>query len=254
MSTAPKNNPPDYFGILGVPPDATTEDIKRAYREKARLYHPDVSQAPDAAERFREVVEAYSVLTDADQRAAYVLSQNTRATAPKRQTRPDDIPDWFYTVAKPRRRRVLHPSLIFFHVGLLLLGLSIAYVVLEELTQVFAVAWAAEPTQCQVIAWEATPAGQRLRYQALVPWQLEPYQSTRMFEQREADYALGQTFDCFYYQTDAIAAPLLQRYDMREIRAVVPWGLISVLFISTAVRFFWPQRHDLLSLSFFLWL
>ena len=65
----------DYFAVLGVPRNATTEDIKRAYREKARAYHPDINQSPDAADRFREIVEAYEVLSDEDQRKAYILAQ-----------------------------------------------------------------------------------------------------------------------------------------------------------------------------------
>jgi len=61
----------DYYKILGVPRDATAEDIKRAYRKLARKYHPDVSKLPDTEERFKEVSEAHEVLMDAEKRAAY---------------------------------------------------------------------------------------------------------------------------------------------------------------------------------------
>ncbi len=61
----------DYYKILGVPRDATKEQIKRAYRKLARKYHPDVSKEPDAEARFKEVNEAHEVLHDPEKRAAY---------------------------------------------------------------------------------------------------------------------------------------------------------------------------------------
>ena len=61
----------DYYKTLGVERDASQADIKKAYRRLARKYHPDVSDAPDAEARFKEVNEAYEVLGDADRRAQY---------------------------------------------------------------------------------------------------------------------------------------------------------------------------------------
>jgi curved DNA-binding protein len=61
----------DYYEVVGVPRDATAEDIKRAYRRLARKYHPDVSKEADAEERFKELGEAYEVLKDPEKRAAY---------------------------------------------------------------------------------------------------------------------------------------------------------------------------------------
>ena len=61
----------DYYAALGVPRDADTEQIKKAYRKLARKHHPDVSKAPEAEARFKEVAEAYQTLKDPEKRAAY---------------------------------------------------------------------------------------------------------------------------------------------------------------------------------------
>lgn len=61
----------DYYAILGVPRDASADDIKTAYRRLARKYHPDVSKEKDAEDRFKEMGEAYETLKDAEKRAAY---------------------------------------------------------------------------------------------------------------------------------------------------------------------------------------
>lgn len=63
--------PRDYYDVLGVPRSASKDDIKKAFRQLARKYHPDVSDAPDAEERFKEANEAYQVLSDDQRRAAY---------------------------------------------------------------------------------------------------------------------------------------------------------------------------------------
>jgi molecular chaperone DnaJ len=61
----------DYYELLGVPRDATHEDIKRAFRRLAREHHPDVSEEPEAEVRFRAVAEAYEVLSDPERRSTY---------------------------------------------------------------------------------------------------------------------------------------------------------------------------------------
>lgn len=52
----------DYYEILGLPINSSIEDIKKAYRRKARLYHPDINPAPDAKDKFISVTEAYEFL------------------------------------------------------------------------------------------------------------------------------------------------------------------------------------------------
>jgi curved DNA-binding protein len=80
----------DYYAIMGVPRDATAEQIKQAYRKLARKYHPDVSKEADAEQRFKDVGEAYEVLRDPQKRAAY--DQLGKGPQPGEDFRPP--PDW----------------------------------------------------------------------------------------------------------------------------------------------------------------
>jgi len=61
----------DYYEVLGVSRTASLEDIKKSYRRLARQYHPDVNKTSDAEEKFKEIAEAYSVLSDSDKRSRY---------------------------------------------------------------------------------------------------------------------------------------------------------------------------------------
>lgn len=61
----------DHYATLGLGSDATLADVKKAFRQKASLHHPDRNAAADAAQRFRAVQEAYEVLSDEEKRQAY---------------------------------------------------------------------------------------------------------------------------------------------------------------------------------------
>ncbi len=61
----------DYYEVLGIVRGSSDEEIKKAFRALARELHPDVSDAPDAEERFKEVVEAYEVLSNSERREVY---------------------------------------------------------------------------------------------------------------------------------------------------------------------------------------
>ena len=62
---------PDYYKTLGVEKKASQDDIKKAYRKLARQYHPDTNKDAGAEERFKEVSEAYDVLSDPEKRKKY---------------------------------------------------------------------------------------------------------------------------------------------------------------------------------------
>ena len=61
----------DFYEVLGLRPDATSDEVQRAYRKLARTYHPDINKDPGAEERFKEVSEAYDVLSDPELRKRY---------------------------------------------------------------------------------------------------------------------------------------------------------------------------------------
>ncbi|MBG9982333.1 molecular chaperone DnaJ [Aerococcaceae bacterium DSM 111020] len=61
----------DYYDVLGISKDASEDEIKKAYRKLSKKYHPDINKEEDAEEKFKEVSEAYEVLSDQQKRAAY---------------------------------------------------------------------------------------------------------------------------------------------------------------------------------------
>lgn len=77
----------DYYEVLGVPRDADAKAIKNAFRRLALRYHPDRNKSPDAEERFKEIAEAYAVLSDPQKRAEY----DARGAAAVAGLTPEDL-------------------------------------------------------------------------------------------------------------------------------------------------------------------
>ena len=61
----------DVYETLGVNKNSSPDEIKQAYRKLAKKYHPDLNHEPDAADKFKEVQEAYDILSDSDKKARY---------------------------------------------------------------------------------------------------------------------------------------------------------------------------------------
>jgi curved DNA-binding protein len=90
----------DYYQVLGVPRNASQEEIQQAYRKLARAYHPDLNNNPGAEERFKDISEAYAVLSDPEARRRY------DAFGPDfRQVSPDVDPDAFRRAGAGGRAR-----------------------------------------------------------------------------------------------------------------------------------------------------
>jgi curved DNA-binding protein CbpA len=89
----PSGERPDLYRVLGLSPGASRADIVRAYRQQIRAVHPDARPAdPDASARFRQLTEAYDVLSDPSRRDAYDQRRLPAAPPPARPARPGPKP------------------------------------------------------------------------------------------------------------------------------------------------------------------
>ncbi|MFN2284411.1 MAG: DnaJ domain-containing protein, partial [Anaerolineae bacterium] len=78
----------DYYAILGITPNATPEEVRMAFRQMARIYHPDRNSAPDAEERFKDINDAYERLADPQKRQVYDELLNVSADPDTAATPP----------------------------------------------------------------------------------------------------------------------------------------------------------------------
>ena len=88
----------EHYADLDLKSDATLADIKRAFRQKASQFHPDRNSDPDAPARFRQVQEAYDVLSDTDKRQAYDDNRRRNLLDDPAQTAHDIWQNYFQHV------------------------------------------------------------------------------------------------------------------------------------------------------------
>ena len=115
----------DYYDLLGIPRNASPDEIKRAFRRLAMKHHPDKNREDDAEERFKEINEAYEVLSDPDKRAAYDRFGHAGAESPFARGFEGfdlggfgDIFDAFFGGAGTRRRQPQHGNDLLYRLTL----------------------------------------------------------------------------------------------------------------------------------------
>jgi DnaJ-domain-containing protein 1 len=95
----------DYYRILELPESADVEDIKRAYRRLAKLYHPDLNDDPSSARRFILINEAYEFLSDDRRRAYYRARRATRVSDAELERREAYYREWAQKQQQAARQR-----------------------------------------------------------------------------------------------------------------------------------------------------
>lgn len=88
----------EHYAALGLKSDASLADIKKAFRQKASQFHPDRNTAEDAPARFREVQEAYDVLSNEDKRKAYDDNRRRNLLDDPAQTAREIWQNYFHNV------------------------------------------------------------------------------------------------------------------------------------------------------------
>jgi hypothetical protein len=110
----------DLYAVLGVPPQATSDEIARAFRERAKRLHPDVNREPGAEEQCKELVGAHAVLSDPTQRAEY-----DRAHIAPRSTTPRAAYEYPRWESRRRRPRSIVPIIVLAGLGMIALLVTI---------------------------------------------------------------------------------------------------------------------------------
>ena len=129
---------PDYYAILGISREASLDEIKRAYRLKAKMFHPDVNKSADAVRRFEEINEAYQALMNGNhgehedtkqpfdaaqykkygsrynsRQTGYTGSYSTNSQSAKEQAEADELDRKFNRIQKVWERYKFHIMLPF---------------------------------------------------------------------------------------------------------------------------------------------
>jgi len=217
----------DYFKILGVAPTANTEEIKQAYRQKARQFHPDLNPDPAAVERFHLISEAYNTLADDEKRSLYVATRMKTAANPAPLGR------------KPRYRRYPN-STHTFHIALLIMGAAILGTVLDRFWyEVVDPMQDAQAVTCHAETLQSLGEGfYRLYYYAVLP-DGELFYNNTVLDQPVLNYLPGSSFACYYnptYQTTH-----LFRYDADMLWSLIPWSLFALVLLGKAGHHFFAR-------------